>query len=128
MDISKAIQSGQCPEDLSIRDPGPISHSRWLTTANRVLRLFISVENSEKLNQMVIFILKSYMPMWFSIKVSQNFTDGPKHVFKAIQTTRYLPKELIPVIDLVIQRNAYFANPKICFWRCYLIKRATFEN
>lgn len=111
LDICKAIQLGQCPEDLSKRDPGPLSHSRWLTTANRVLRLFIGVKNpSENLIQIVHFIMKSYMPTWFDIKISKHFTDGPKHVFKAIQTTRYLPEDLIKVINPVIQRNAYFAH------------------
>lgn len=111
--ISKAIQSGHCSEDLSICDPGPLSHSRWLTTANRVLRLYISMKSpSENMIQIVTFILKSYMPMWFTIKLSKSFTDGPKHVFQTIQTTRYLPEEVLQVINPVIQRNAYFAHPE----------------
>ncbi|GBM31648.1 hypothetical protein AVEN_101272-1 [Araneus ventricosus] len=31
--ISNAITLGHCPEDLANRDPGPLFHSRWLTTA-----------------------------------------------------------------------------------------------
>ncbi|GBM45436.1 hypothetical protein AVEN_56278-1 [Araneus ventricosus] len=31
LDIVRAIQTGQCAPDLAIRDPGPLSHSRWLT-------------------------------------------------------------------------------------------------
>ncbi|GBO30991.1 hypothetical protein AVEN_233812-1, partial [Araneus ventricosus] len=41
LDISNALGIlGHCPEDLSNRDPGPLFHSRWLTAANRVLRLY----------------------------------------------------------------------------------------
>lgn len=113
LDICKAIKSGECPEDLSRRDPGPLSHSRWLTLANRVLRLFIAVQNpQDNLIEIVQFIMQSYMPVWFDIKVSKYFTDGPKHVFKAIQTTRYLPENLLKVINPVIERNAYFAHPE----------------
>lgn len=113
LDISKAIKSGHCPEDLSIRDPGPLSHSRWLTAANRVLRLYTSLPDpSENLKQIVVFILKSYMPVWFTIKKSKYFTDGPKHVFLAIQTSRYLPDDLLKVVNAVIERNAFFAHPE----------------
>ncbi|GBN63019.1 hypothetical protein AVEN_173756-1 [Araneus ventricosus] len=50
------------------------------------------------------------MPVWFAIKKSKYFTDGPKHVFQAIQTSRYLSDELLPVVDPVMQRNAFFAH------------------
>ncbi|GBL94841.1 hypothetical protein AVEN_197523-1 [Araneus ventricosus] len=50
------------------------------------------------------------MPVWFAVKKSKYFTDGPKHVFQTIQTSRYLSDELLQVIDPVIQRNAFFAR------------------
>ncbi|GBN18955.1 hypothetical protein AVEN_38679-1 [Araneus ventricosus] len=50
------------------------------------------------------------MPVWFAIKKSKYFTDGPKHVFQAIQTSRYLSDELLQVVDPVIQRNAFFEH------------------
>jgi len=111
LDISKAIASGNCPEDLAKREPGPLSHSRWLTAANRALRLYISTPDpSDNLKTIVGFILKSYMPLWFEIKKSKYFTDGPKHVYQAIKKTRYLSDELLQVVDPVIQRNAFFAH------------------
>ncbi|GBL75922.1 hypothetical protein AVEN_234256-1 [Araneus ventricosus] len=33
LDIVRAIQTRQCPPDLAVRDPGPLSYSRWLTWA-----------------------------------------------------------------------------------------------
>ncbi|GBM30459.1 hypothetical protein AVEN_153317-1, partial [Araneus ventricosus] len=41
LDIVRAIQTEQRAPDLAVRDPGSLSHSRWLTSANRILRLFI---------------------------------------------------------------------------------------
>ncbi|GBM14185.1 hypothetical protein AVEN_61002-1 [Araneus ventricosus] len=38
-DISYAVLTGS--SDPSRRDPGPTSHARWLTTANRILRLYV---------------------------------------------------------------------------------------
>jgi len=63
LDISSAIKSGNCSEDLSVRESGVISHSRWLTTANRVLRLYLSLETpTEEHKILVSFLLKSYVP------------------------------------------------------------------
>lgn len=109
--ISAAINSGTISEDLATRNPGPISHSRWLTTANRILRLYVSLEKpSYEIRQLINFILKCYMPIWFKIKTSKNFTDGPKIVFEVIKTSRYLTENLLEVIDPVIERNAFFAH------------------
>lgn len=70
--MSNAINNGICTNDLSQKDPAPISHAMWLTIANRVLRLYISTEStSEDLEQLVLFKLKSYMPLWFKIKKKQ---------------------------------------------------------
>jgi len=41
LDISKAIESGNCSSDLERRNPGKISHARWLTLANRLLHLYV---------------------------------------------------------------------------------------
>ena len=41
-DIHQAVVKGECSPDLAHRNPGKISHSRWLTTANRLLSLYIS--------------------------------------------------------------------------------------
>ncbi|GBN14480.1 hypothetical protein AVEN_123392-1, partial [Araneus ventricosus] len=110
LDISNAITLGHCPEDLQI---GPWSFVPFqkATVANRVLRFYISSSNpSGNLKEIVGFILKSYMPVWFVMKKSKYFTDGPKHVFQVIQTSWYLSDELLQVVDPVIQRNASFPH------------------
>ncbi|GBO18131.1 hypothetical protein AVEN_202600-1 [Araneus ventricosus] len=113
--ISNAITLGHCPEDLTNWDPGPLSHSRWLTAANRVLRLHTSSSDpSGNLKEIAGFILKSYMPVWFAIKKSKYFIDGPKHVFQAIQTSRYLYDELLQDVDPVMQRNCVLCAPREC--------------
>ncbi|GBM06556.1 hypothetical protein AVEN_220007-1 [Araneus ventricosus] len=69
LDIVREIQTGKCAPDLAVRDPGPLSHSRWLTCATLVLRSFISQTSSTgELKMFVNYIMKTYAPVSFAIK------------------------------------------------------------
>ena len=112
-DMCNAISVGICPVALSLRNPGLMNHSRWLTTANRTLRLYVSTLNpSYELKELVVIIIKVYAPMWFAIKTKPSCKDGGRHVFQAIVKSRYLSKDLRDVVDPVIQRNGYFSHPE----------------
>lgn len=113
LQICEAVQSGFCPEDLAYKNPGPIVHSRWLTTANRLLRLYIATKQpNKKLRNLVSFIIKVYAPVWFSIRKAPYCYSGAHHVFLTVSLSRELDNEIKRVIDPVIQRNAYFAHPE----------------
>ncbi|CAH1098830.1 unnamed protein product [Psylliodes chrysocephalus] len=72
-DIFQAIINGTCSESLSKRNPGMLNHSRWLTTANIILLLYVASENSsEELLILATFVMKVYAPMWFVIKEPRN--------------------------------------------------------
>ena len=88
-DVVTAVSSGHCSLSLSDRSPGKrILRLRWLTTANRILRLYISKTSpSNNLLILVNYIAKVYIPMWFKIKnklLSQKegntFMNGYKEV------------------------------------------------
>lgn len=112
-DICQAIINGTCSESMSKRNPGRLNHSRWLTTANRILRLYVASENpSEELLVLATFVMKVYAPMWFVIKSKPSCVYGAKHVFETIKLCRYLPDELKTVVYPVIQRNGYFGHPE----------------
>lgn len=111
--IVKAVSTGIFPSDLAHKSPGKMSHARWLTRANRILRLYVSVDTaSANLITLATYIVKVYAPVWFSIKTRPNYMDGSRHLFKLIELTRYLSTTLKAVIDPVIQRNSYFAHPE----------------
>lgn len=113
LEICLAVSSGVCTPDLAARSPGKLSHARWLTTANRILRLYISQKNpSESLKILTTYVMKVYAPIWFHIKLKPSCVDGSRHLFKLIQLSRYLPVELQEIVDPVIQRNGYFASPE----------------
>lgn len=52
------------------------------------------------------------MPVWFSIKKNKHFFDGSKHIFLAIQTSRYLSVDLFQVVNPVIEHSAFCAHPE----------------
>jgi hypothetical protein len=106
-----SIMEGNCSESLAQRKPGPISHARWLTTALRILRLYIGTPvPSTILQDLTAFIIKVYGPLWFQIKMSPSCIDGPKHLFSMIKLSRYLPPSQRTIIDTVIQRNGFYGH------------------
>jgi len=112
-EICQAVSTGSCTPELANRQPGKMTHSRWLTSANRILRHYISTLNpSENLQLLVNYVVKVYAPIWFLIKQKPSFKDGAKHIFQLIRYSRFLPKKLRSVVDSVIERNAFFAHPE----------------
>ena len=92
--ICNGINAGACSFDLSIRNQGCLNHSRWLTTANRILRLYVSIKiPSEKLQALVMFIIRVYAPIWFTIKSHSSCKDGARHFHQQVAKSRYLSQE-----------------------------------
>lgn len=111
--IVSAVTSGVCPEDLVHKSPGKMSHARWLTRANRILRLYIATSDpSVKLVTLATYVVKVYAPTWFHIKSHPSCKDGGRHLWQLISRSRYLTTEFKSIIDPVIQRNSYFAHPE----------------
>ena len=104
--MCKAIAIGHCSLDLSRRDPGSLANSRWLTAANRILRLYVGTEKpSANLRILVEYIVKVYAPMWFRIKASPSCKDGAKHLWQTIQSSRYLSNDLKRVISTLFYKE-----------------------
>ena len=71
LQITNAVITGVANSSIQNNNPGKISNARWLTTANRILRLYISTEvPSESLQILAKFVVKVYSQSWFSIKKS----------------------------------------------------------
>lgn len=113
LEIYKAVSSGDCPVSVAKRSPGKMAHSRWLTTASRMLRLYVSTEQpSENLTDIVTYIMKVYVPMWFAIKSKPLAFEGSKHIYHQICLSRSLNERTRRITDVVLQRNAFFAHPE----------------
>jgi hypothetical protein len=110
-DMCKSIEAGQVSDSLARRQPGPLIHSRWLTTANRILRLYIStLLPSTELLLLTDYILQVYAPVWFSIKLEPQCYNGAKHFYRMVKLSRFLPDDARAKVDKCLQQNAYFAH------------------
>lgn len=110
-DMCLAVISGVCSESLSKRNPGKMAHSRWLTTANRILRKYVTTNSpSENLKILTNFIVKVYAVSWFNIKRNPSCVNGAKHLHNIIVNSRYLSEEIKQIVDPVLQRNGYFGH------------------
>ncbi|GBM36263.1 hypothetical protein AVEN_71967-1 [Araneus ventricosus] len=113
LDICTAISSGVCSSDLAKRQQGTLNLARWLTTANRILRLYISTSDpSNGLITLVVFILRVYSPKWFRGFAHHSIKDGARHFCLFISSSRYLPMKYRDIIEQVIPRKAYFVAPE----------------
>ena len=109
--ISNVIRghpNGDLDKALSLKI-GPVNHSRWLTTASRILRLYISTERTDPiykdLRTLAEFIIRSYAQVWFEVKCKPHIVYAAKHFFQMVKTTRYLPARLRRIIDKVLTTN-----------------------
>ena len=120
----KMIQTGTVDPDLMELAVGPISHSRWLTTANRILRLYVSKhglrgKNRKHLRQLAQFIVVVYYPMWFSIKCSPLLIDGPRHVVKQVQLIQqFCDKEVKDIVSRYVESSAWQAHSELIILAC----------
>jgi len=93
------VGCGTVDEKFVKRKPGPLNHSRWLTTATRILILYTrTVSPSETLKVIVTFIVKSYAPTWFAVRMKNNFLLGPSVLFDMIQGVKAVEENVLTFI------------------------------
>ena len=81
----QAVSTGHFDDALAHFNPGKMAHSRWLTTANRFLRLYMAIDNqSDKFVTIIKFIMTVYAPMWFIIKCNPSVTKAAKYLHETI--------------------------------------------
>ena len=78
-----AVSCGLLSDDLAKRSPGSLTHARWLTTAHRILRLYVSInELSQNLTTPVEFVILAYIPVWFETKTIHTCKPDARHLCK----------------------------------------------
>lgn len=112
-DMCTAILNGHVSERLAKKSPGKMNHARWLTTANRVLRLYVATKKpTALLVNLVEYILYVYAPAFFEIKARPSFLNGSKHYGALVTRSKFLPPNMRKIIKETLQRNAFFASPE----------------
>ena len=75
------------------------------------MRAYVGLEKpDEKLKVLANFVLRVYVPQWFSIRRAPSCLEGSQHLFNGIRLSRYLPKKYRDEVDKTIQKNAFFAH------------------
>lgn len=109
----RAIDGGECDENLASIKPGPLNLARWNTFAARILRLYVTKSKpSEQLKTLAKFVVKVYAPFWFLVKSQPLAIHGSRHIFNYIQWTRPFSAAVKKVVHKSIQINGYFCHPE----------------
>lgn len=103
------------PARLALLEIGPVNHSRWLTTANRLLRLWVSKhrlkgKNLKNLPFIVEFIIGVYYPCWFNVKVKHSWIEGPRHILFQLDCLKSQRKEVLDLVMPTVRRSAWYAH------------------
>jgi hypothetical protein len=109
------VSSGSVDEKFQKRKPGPLNHSRWITTATRILYLYTRTEQpSEVLKLLTTYIVKVYGPVWFMVRRVNNFLKGPEIFFDIIQEVKEIQKSfegveprITEIVFEVLERNSF---------------------
>ena len=113
--LLKAIWSGKLSPELANMKCGEICHSRWLTTGEALMMLWMSEHNFtrqtlKKLKLIVNFVCNVYFHMFFEIKVKHSILDGPNHVVNQLRLLRSQPLQVVKIVSPYIQTGAWFAH------------------
>lgn len=113
--MSIAVSTGIVSDDLANAKPGKVCNARWLNKAASILRIFVSTTNpSTELIDLVQFIQRVYVPLWFAIKENPSWTFGSKHIFKIVKWSRevngFISTNLFEVVQKSLQNNGYFLH------------------
>lgn len=108
-----AIRTGVLPKDLALLEIGPVSHSRWLTTALRFMRIWVSKhglkgKNLNNLKMIVQFCVGVYMVNWFNIKINSKWTQGPRHLLFQLQLLKEQCEKVRTIVMPTVVRSAWY--------------------
>ena len=114
-DRAHAIRSGQLSRDVALKKGGSLVHSRWLTFAAELLKMWMSDHGLvgdllERLRTLVTYILTVYVPMWFNIKVHHSWIEGPRHVLTHLQLLRLQAPDVQKILLPYLKTSSWFAH------------------
>jgi len=115
--ICVAVIDGIVPETLQCSKIRNLCHSRWLTLANRIMRIYVSLETSSKYYETIIYLVKYIVGVYYktfaAIKYKPSLADGPLHLHNQIKyiKSEFDGDELVLLLESV-QNNCTFAHPE----------------
>ena len=115
--IVTSIKTGVLPKRLALLEIGPVCHSRSLTTALRICRIWVSKHGLtgdllNRLKMIVEHIVGVYIPNWFCIKVNSCWVEGAINLLKHMQILKNQTQEVIDIVLPTFKRSAWYAHPE----------------
>ena len=112
--IYRTIREGVVFGNVDQLTIGPVCLARWLTTAARLMRIYISHHNldataSANLHTIVRFIVTCYVPTWFQIKSNDCWLEGPRHYLGLLKRLRYQDDGVIEIVEKTVRNGAWYA-------------------
>ncbi|CAI9740997.1 Hypothetical predicted protein [Octopus vulgaris] len=81
---------------MALKNSGKMAHARWLTTANRMLWLYVATENPPNtMKSIVAYLIKVYVPT----KLNTSSENGALNVFKTIEFSREMDETVLAMIN-----------------------------
>ena len=111
--LGLAVQTGVVPPDVAAATIGPPLHARWLTTAARDIRLYMSTARpTMAFKEIICLLVNLYVPNYFNIKQHSHCQNGAKNLFNIIELARELSVGSQQTVERVLQDNSYWAHPE----------------
>ena len=113
--LGLAVKSGMLSKQLGTKKCGNICHSRWLTTGEALLFLWVSEhglegELLERLEIITTFVVQVYHHMYYEIKVKHGIIDGPNHVLTQLRLITQQPEVVQDILIPITMKGAWFAH------------------
>ena len=121
--IAQAVMTGSTyfqvagQRSLTTASPGKFHNARWITLANRILRLYCSTnpheEHYKELERMVRFLIDVYCRAWFDIIENPSFLDGPRcfqRLVASLNTFKFKENELVEMKACINQNRQFFVH------------------
>ena len=115
--LTQTIVEGKMDVDLINRRVGNLSHTRWLTTAEAILLLYMSDhglddEQYETLSLLSKWIVQVYFHQFFNIKAQPSIVKGPYHLLTLLRLFRDQDHRVKEILVPYIMSEAWWAHPE----------------
>ena len=92
LETYSAISKGDAGDSYLLRDFEAFCHFCWFTKANRIVCLYeVTSHPSESLVLLTEYLMKTYAPMWLTIKSNFCVKNAWKHLNQTIDRVRNVP-------------------------------------
>lgn len=110
LEAAEAVSRGKVSSKFDGRSPGKLNNARWLTKANRILRLYMKTRNPpDALCTAVKYLQLVFIPMWFGIKMNPTFFNGSRHFFNFIQFSKSITdRQVTSAVEECLLYNFYY--------------------